>query len=231
MAITNSHLGSVASGTDATSYTTGSISPSANTFVYAFVENSRGSSPALPTLTSNAGLTLTWVQEETVTVGSRRLTLFRGRTGAAPGSGTVTADFGASTQTGGSIIIGQLTDLDSSGTNGSGAVLQSTPASGTGTTGSVTLSSFGSASNGVLAGFQHDANEATAPGSGFTETAGQDVTHAAPVTGLAVEWRADNDTSVDASWTTSALWLGIAVELVAAGAGAPVNTARFFALL
>ena len=59
MTIASSNLTVGGSGTDATSFTTASVTPSANALVLCAVENSVSGTPATPTLSGNG---LTWVQ-------------------------------------------------------------------------------------------------------------------------------------------------------------------------
>ena len=90
MAVTGAHLITNSSTSNATSYTTASMTPLANRLVLAFVLSAKTAapSPLVPTLTGNS---LTWVQVATVTfatvaTGLYRLTLFRGM-GASPTQG------------------------------------------------------------------------------------------------------------------------------------------------
>lgn len=111
--------------TDGTSFVTASITPTANRLVLACIINTKATTPDTPTLTGNG---ITWVQISTQTFSSvatptMRLTTFRGLV-AAPTAGAVTIDFAANTQTGALWSIGQWSDVNTSGTNGSGAVAQ-----------------------------------------------------------------------------------------------------------
>lgn len=96
MAITVSNLTTGASATDATSYATASVSPSANKLILLFVGNRRsGGSPTQPTVT---GASMTWTLVDSADGGNEvRTSIFRSLN-ASPGSGALTIDFGGVTQ-------------------------------------------------------------------------------------------------------------------------------------
>ena len=216
MAITQASLTGAANTVDASSFTTASITPTANRLVIAVIYNRSGiTDPAeTPTLSGNG---LTWVQITTTTAGNTRdrVTMFRAM-GASPSSGAVTIDFAGNTQNACHHSIFEFAGIDTSGTNGSGAVVQSATNSGTATSLTVTLAAFGSTDNGATSGFEHRANEATTPETNWTEI--HDVTEINPNSNLETQWRADNDTTASASWTTLANCGGIAIEIKAAAA-------------
>lgn len=222
MAVTAANLAAVSNSTNLSSYSTGSISPGANRLLIATVYNGVGSGTAnTPTLTGNG---LTWVQEETTvdfetggTDRDKRITSFRAM-GASPSAGAVTADFAGQTQSGCIIIVDEFDGVDTGGTNGSAAVVQSLSVGSLGSSassGAVTLAAFGSASNATYGALSHVVDETSTAGSGFTKLG--DVGHGAPTRSLVTEWKNSNDTSVDASWSTSAKWAGIALEIKASG--------------
>ena len=113
-------------------------------------------------------------------------------------------------------------NVDTTGTNGSGAVVQSAtngfvevPPVNNGRYVSVTLAAFASAANSTFAVFGGSTASATpTPGDGFT-------TLATPGVGsfeyaLITEYKAANDTVADASWSAPYdLWMGVAVEVAA----------------
>ena len=221
MVISASLLVAASDNVNASSYVTASITPPANQLILAFIgsDNETGSPGQVPTISGNG---LTYVQVATApyagTIG-KRITLFRAM-GASPSAGAVTIDFAGVVQNSGDWHIIAFDGVDTGGTNGSAAVVQSaTVAEGAAATSiTVTLAAFGSAENATFGCVAHRANEGTAPGTGFTELA--DTAHTADSTGHQSEWRVDNDTTVDASWVTSAVNAGIAVEIKAAAAAA-----------
>ena len=227
MAITAAALTGSNSTTDASSYNTASITPTADRLVLAAVLSKKASAPDTPTLSGNG---LTWVQVATVTfhtIGTPilRLTLFRAM-GASPSTGAVTIDFGGATQLSCAWSLVEFADIDTGGTNGSAAVVQSATNAADAVAAqallTVTLAAFGSAGNATYGAFgsSNVTTTETVVGSGFTQlhrTGGVD-----PRT-LLTEWRADNDTSVDAEndeASDTRDMAGIAVEIKAVSAGA-----------
>ncbi len=151
------------------SYATGSWTPVANRLYLAAVANSDAADAILPTLSGNG---LTWVQVATIQAPTSllfRITLFRAL-GASPSTGTTTADFAGDSQTGCAILIAEFTGIDTGGTNGSAAIVQSVtgfvdPSSAADP--SATLAAIASAGNAAYGVFVSGASF-TAPGSGFT---------------------------------------------------------------
>lgn len=214
MAITASVLTANVDPADATSFTTASISPTGNALLLAAVLNRRGAGATLPTCSGNG---LTWVEVTNHLLSSvRRLTVFRAL-GASPSAGAVTFDFGGNTQEVAMWSVSQFTGVVTTGTNGSGAIVQvPTPTTGTGTSGSVTLAALASANNMAWGAFHHTANQTKTVGSGFTILSNQ--SEGTGPLSLADEYQL-NVTTVDMSWVTSTAWAAIAVEIAAASGG------------
>lgn len=222
MAVAATNLTTVAANLQATNYTTGSVSPGSNNLELLGVYSISASLPNLPTITWNG---LTWVQIDTQVDSSnlRRMTLFRSM--GTPSSGTGTIDFAGQTQMGTCWSYIEYTGIDTSGTNGSGAIVQSAKnaSAGNATSLTVTLGAFGSSSNATAGFFGIPLNTASQPtaGSGFTRTgqANQGSTN----TSIGSEFNASNDTTVDmTSGAASIPWAGIAVEIKVA-ASAPTS--------
>jgi hypothetical protein len=111
------------STTDGTSIATSSVTPTGDALILAAVVSriASGENPVVPTASGNG---LTWVVVRTAAFGDlTRLTLFRAM-GASPSAGAITFDFGSETQTDFAWSVAEYTDVDTSGTNGSGAVRQ-----------------------------------------------------------------------------------------------------------
>lgn len=213
-AIYVSSLTSSSSTTDATSYATSSITPSANCLVLATVQSRIGSGtpPNTPTATGNG---LTWVTVNSVVpsnANNRKVTVLRAM-GSSPSSGAVTFDFNGQTQTHAVWSIAQFCGVDTSGTNGSGAIVQSSTAesSATGTTATVTLSSISDSSNATYGASVHFINNDTVPGSGYTEI--HDITVAENLTGFGTFWQVGTDNTVDSTWATSSHWGIVGLEI------------------
>lgn len=214
MAISLTALTSGASGTDGTSYTTASVSPSANGVVCVAVLVQRDW--ATPSTPSISGLSLSWTTEQNLYSGTgasayeSRVLLAYAPTGASPGSGTISISLGGTTHTACVWAVFELTGT----VDTSDPFVQSANAdSSSGTSGSATLSSFADATNGVALGIvSHQRNEGHTPGSGFTEL--QDVSGVSGGLGsLQVEYKTGEDTSVDASWGLTSRWIVLAAEI------------------
>lgn len=222
------------SGTAATSFTTASVTLAANCLGLLSVvsrEQFNFVATAIPTVTG-------WTQVTTFeydTGGSsrERITLFRRLSGSSA-TGTHTIDFGATSQQVArwSIVETDAT-VDTGGTNGADAVVQVVTNSATALAANtplvITLAAFGSTGNATFGcfGFEGDGGSnviVLSVGSGFTSLAnlsGGGILDA----GLLVEYRTDNDTSVDATNAIlSNLAGGIAIEIKAAASGDPTAT-------
>src|SRR6266446_3249919 len=121
-AVGATHLTTGGDGSKQVTYTTASITPGANQLILAWIMNWK---PAdTPTLSGNG---LTWVQVNTVAWNpvadpAYRITLFRAM-GAAPTSGSVSINFTKEQQSIAWSII-EFSGVDTSGANGSGAIVQ-----------------------------------------------------------------------------------------------------------
>jgi hypothetical protein len=142
--------------------------------------------------------------------------------GPSPSTGTVTVTLpGGTTSDVKAWSIVEFSGVDTSGTNGSGAIVQAVSVresnSGT-TTLSNTLAAFSSAANATYAcwGCSQDTGSAVTftPGSGFTTLHSVNNTYAKIFT----EWKAANDTTCDATTNLAVYGSGIALEIKAATA-------------
>lgn len=219
-------LTSGSSTVDASSYATASVTPTANSLVLVAVYSRQAVSTTTPTLTGNG---MTWVSVNSTLIGTgtnRRITVFRSLH-ASPSAGAITIDFAANTQTQCIWSVVEFADVDTSGTNGSGAIVQSgVAATDNATSLTVTLSAFSDANNMAYGAFNHNADEDTAPGSGFTEI--HDVHISENATGMFTEYKL-NDNTVDASWANAFAMQGaVAIEITAQAAAAPGVTGSSF---
>lgn len=232
MAITNNALTSGLSTTDANSYATASVTPTANRLVILCVRNRKAGGGDTPTATGNS---LTWVQMGTVLSGggTQRITFFRAMS-ATPTAGAITIDFGGVTQTACSWSVSEFDGVLTTGTDGADAVSQPTvcAAGQSGLTVVVTLAAFGHVNNGAFGFFFHPFDEVSVEGSGFTAIHNQSSSE--NNNNIFTEWRADNDTTVDATWATS---MGVneakalAVELVAEAASGNAARSMYYHLV
>lgn len=216
-AVVATELTTAANGSQQITYTTASITPGANRLILAWIFNSNNNPVGTPTLSGNG---LTWVQVNTVTwnpVASPdyRITLFRAM-GAAPTAGSVSITFPVNQRAAAWSII-EFSGVDTSGTDGSGAVLQNATGSddAAGPAGlTITLPSAIGSGNATAGGFGNNSNvPSISPGAGYT--AFSEVNTSNPNLDLRAEWRADGNTNVRATQTGAHPIAGIAVEIKA----------------
>ncbi len=199
-------------------YATASIAPGPNALItVAVLGHNSTSAPPSPAL-SGGGMSA-WTVVSSVTLDAvgaphKRLTIYRALS-ASPGSGPLTITWSASVSNC-QWIVSQWDNVDPSGTNGAGAVVQSGFASGDATNGlTVSLAAFADPGDVAYGAFAVNKNAlAVSAGSGFTEIA-QQPSAESPNADLQAEW-ATNDNTIDASWT-SLNAAGIGVEIKSAG--------------
>lgn len=214
-AITVTNLQTSGTTTDATSYNTGSFSPPANAVLLCSFQI--GVTSGSPTA-GVSGLGLTWVNVDNTTViaGGRTTYTYRTATGgSAPTPGAITITTGV---TANAFLwnVTQFEGVDLTGTNGSGAIVQSFNSRPTaGTSVSVAFSPAPTAGNVGYAVVGVAVAEAPAPGTGWASLGtGQTVTNL--VNGFTPMQADPPVTNVLASWTTSAQANVVGVEVKAA---------------
>jgi len=170
-------------------------------------------SATAPTVNSISGGGITWVRVDGYISGNHNCEVWRGlvTSGATTGKLTFTL---SGNPTNCAWSIEEVTGMDTSGTNGSGAIVQHAN-NGTTTTaasGSVALGSFADATNNVAFGafLHHTSETSTVDPDGYTALANL---AAGSNTGLLTEYKTGQDLSVDASWATSSGWSGVALEI------------------
>jgi len=214
--VTATNLETSGTGTDATSFDTGSISPTLGRLVLVSVSSvSTASAPVnIPTV-SGAGMTWTQVATALETENSyRRITLFRGV--SVGNSGALTLDFAGESQLRCGWSITEINNVDTGGTNGANAIVQSATAvqsdAGSYTGLTVTLGAFSSTNNATFGAVQQQTGGVITPGSGFTELGETSALDSIAVT--QTQWKNSNDTSVDWSWASGvSRATAIAIEL------------------
>lgn len=214
---------SLTAGTDAdgnSTATTASITPGANRLILLSVTSRTGitADPNQPTATGNS---LTWVVINSIVWDSdsssrKRTTLFRAM-GSSPTTGAISIAFGGQNQTNVIWGVDECTGMDTTGTNGSGAIVQSATGkdetSGGGTL-TITLGAFSGSGNATYGAFGGDYGvSGVTEGSGFTKIS-EDDSSSENMT----EFRPDNDTTVTAVEETDANFKigGVAIEIRAA---------------
>ncbi len=173
--------------TDGLTFTSASVSPGADRllllgFVY--------SQTTVADPTGIAGNGLTWVQVTTRSLSGtgpeRRLAIYRAM-GSSPSAGTIVATWAANITAAAWALV-ELTNVNTTGTNGSGAVVQSgsAAAAGTDTTQTVTLSAFEHANNVNVSFAAVTVGTGVTPDADFAELA--DTASTTPVNGIEAEW-------------------------------------------
>lgn len=153
---------------------------------------------------------LTWTKR----IGGLGRELWEGFTASGATTGVLTFTW-SGTNTGTWWSIDEFTGVDTT----TRIVQAPAQATGTGTSGSVTLAAFGDAVNNAAFGyFEHAVDELSTAEAGYTTLANISAA-LAPSDSLLTAYKVGEDTSVTASWTTSAAWRGHAVEIKAAAGG------------
>ena len=222
--ITQTLLTAGRSASNTRTYTTASISPAANALITVAVLMERPSGVRTPSLSGGGMSTWTLVSSvdfATTSSPDMRLMIFRAMS-ANPGSGTLTITFSSSPDNA-MWIVSQWDGVETGGTNGSAAIVQTGSQRSNGATNlTVSLAAFASANNvayGVVGVARN--GPTVSPGSGFTEISEQSSGEASD---LAVEW-ASNQPTVRASWGSSvgAAVLGVEIKAGAGSGGGGVS--------
>ena len=197
---------------------TASVSPTSNALQLLQINSKTGISvdPNQPTVTGNG---LTWVAinsivYDTTSSSRRRITLFRAL-GASPSSETIAIDFGGQNQTDVLWSLEEATGIDTSGTNGSGAIVQSaTNKDETITTATltVTLGAFSDINNATFGAFaNYGSPTGVTAGAGFTLLG--NIEDSLNALHSSDEWKTANDTGVDLTFDQNSQMGGIAIEI------------------
>ena len=208
-AISGATLTNGGDGTCNTGGTTASITPTANALVFACVTTEINAGTA-GTVTA-AGNNLTWVEVANVLSGDSlvRSTLLRAL-GPTPSAGTLVFTASAD-QVNCTWNVSEFTGINTSGTNGSGAIAQNATNTSAGTTTLVvTLAAFASTANATSGCFGVGTNDVMTVGAGFTELGTQ---MSCCGSRTLQEWKTANDTTVDVTTVGNSLFTGVAVEL------------------
>ncbi len=209
MAATGSSLGGT--GTQSTaSFTSFSFTASANALILLAIYSQRaGGGNNAPTV---SGDNLTWVQHDTQLLGNYRATLFRAM--GSPTTGGVTISFGGQTQDNITYEICQFTGVDTTGTNGSGAIVQENKNSQNTTATSLTVTNAAFASpNNVTYGSMMIAQQAAMTiDSNFTQFDQSSESNIASLMG----WSNANRTSFQCTWGSfNGVSIGFSAEIKA----------------
>jgi hypothetical protein len=122
-------------------------------------------------------------------------------------------------------VLLELSGMDTSGTNGDGAIAQAVSTKlNLASALTVPMAAFANPNNRPVAFFSHRVNEGTTPEPGYTEL--DDGGHAKPAHSSECEWNAVTpDTTPSASWGTASDAAAFAIEVRIAGSAPPPNQA------
>lgn len=224
--VTPSHITDGASATNGTAYTTASFAPAANALCLVTVLSIDGSSdPAAPTL-SGGGMT-TWTQVasqlfNTPSAARARITLFRALQ-ASPGAPAVLTITHGATMQACTWSVDQFASVDTGGSNGANAVVQSVSGSGTGQTANAALAALGDPDNIIYGGVAHVIQESVSPLSGATETADRNNGDATTPGNLETAW-AYRTEDISWGWATDSAYGFIGIEIKAPSGGLSAGT-------
>jgi trimeric autotransporter adhesin len=210
------------SDTDATSYTTASISPASSATIIAAIWTQGVDLPPEPTATGNG---LTWTKVDTQVGAAVRLTVFRA-SGASPTPGTVVFDFGGDTQQGSNWRIIEFQNANTATNDG---VVQFLGTSTTNDTATITLGAFSDTDNATI-GIWGSADSAGGglnftEGGGFTNGGQNSNTQNGTTMRVGFEYLLGNDTSVDVSVSAANdRMCGVAMEIADQLSGTTTST-------
>jgi galactose oxidase-like protein/invasin-like protein/Big-like domain-containing protein len=218
----------LASGNNAANqriYTTGAIAPAPNALITVAILMRRSSGALNPAI-SGGGMAA-WdavasADFDTQGTPTKRLVIFRALS-PSPGSGPITITFSSSVSNV-QWIVSQWSGVETGGTNGSGAIVQSGAGRSDGATSlAVSLGAFGAGADvayGVVGVAKN--GPTVSPGTGFTE---ETEVSSGESSALEAEWAANQNT-VGATWgsTTKAGMLALEIKAGNAGPVVPVAT-------
>ena len=189
----------------ANSFVTSSTSPSSDKLVLLFISNTTAGADTNPTVTGN-GMTWVRVLASNDSDGNGALSVFRAmNTTSTPSTGAITVTFSGS-QTRAAWTLSEFGNVDLTGTNGSGAVVQSSTLQiDTGSTSliaSTTLLAFASTNNAIYGQVYAEntgaGSTAIASFNGLTEITNQDLKSPASAIRMQDQWQA--------TATTTSVW-------------------------
>jgi hypothetical protein len=201
--------------TDATVYTTASVTLRAGVLYLISVMNSAANAAVISSIDSATGGYPTFTSRSTVQFNGtgNRVSIWS----AVPTqdwTGTLRINYGA-TQTAAGWGLTAHYHVDTATNDG---IVQNATGTGSSTTPLATLAAFGSANNATFGAFGNGGGSALTASTGYIELA--DTSPATPAGTLAAAFRPDNDTTVDGTWGASTPWGACAVEIKSLGIGA-----------
>lgn len=201
--------------TDATVYTTASVTLEAGVLYLMSVENSAASAGAVSSIDSATGGFPTFTSRSTTqfNTNANRVSIWSA-VPTADFTATLRINFGA-TQTGAVWSLNAFYHVDTASSDG---IVQNAVGTGSSVTPLATLAAFGSANNATFGAFgQNAAAGGAVESASYVELS--DTTAATPAQALQTDYRPDNDTTVSET-ITSTPWGACAVEIKSLGTGA-----------
>ena len=193
MAIAVTAISAVASTVNSATYAINSFTPVANRLYILAIESSHAANAVDPTITpSNTGLNYVKIVARpwsTSSANQSTLSIWRAMKPSGLTTGVDTIDFATIVQTGCTYSLIELTGIDTSGTDGSGAIVQSNSAfddTTTATAINVTLAALANANNIGYSAAGVNANITQTPG--HSETKIDDLGHTLPSYALQTQW-------------------------------------------
>ncbi len=216
-AIAVAQIAQSASTTTANSRATTAFTPVANRLYLMWVAQTFGSTPTTPTVACANGLTMVQVNTiafDTIAAPTTRFTLFRGMKSSGLSNGTCTMSFGQNATYNGYVIV-EFDGVDTSGTDGSGAVAQDVSGSAnSASAGGLSIALGAIAADSTTAGaFSNSINSTTSLAAGAGYTAGTGVANSGPNTSVRAEWNTAGSTTVNMTQSATSNIGGIAVEV------------------
>jgi hypothetical protein len=192
--------------TDATTYTTASVTLKAGRLYLLSFVNTAASAAVISDIAGGP----TWASRASTQYNSaaHRVSIWSG-VPTVDYTGTIVVSFGA-TQTSGRWSLNEFSGVDTATNDG---VVQGVVGTGSSTTPLATLAAFGSANNSTFGALANVADSTTTPGTNFRELSDLTTT-TTPGSFLQTQWYEGNDTTVDGTITSGA-WGACAVEIKA----------------
>lgn len=188
--------------------TTDTLAPQTNTLYLVSI-----SVPDSRTVSSVSGCGFTWTQVATVTQGAFTQAVYRGMKSSGLSTGTITVNLSGAVTHNAEIIIDEFVGADTSGTDGSGAIIQSaTNGSASATSLTVALSAFAGTSNFGFGAFLRAGTETPTPDNGYTGLAGESPGSGSSDTGIRTMYK-DSDADPKATKSGNAVWAGVGIEI------------------
>lgn len=207
MAITRTDKFSNQDSTNQQNFTTASLTATANKLYILGVLTYDGT--GLTVSVTGGGLTWDSIAQTTST-GGVRMSVFRALS-ASPGAGAALTIDAGGTVSGCAWDVQEFDGIDTSGSNGAGAIAQSKVNDNTGTSLTVTFDSAIGGSNAVYAALGHDIQQAGTPGGSYGTTNEQQlVTEGVTFNGI---YLLPGTTTPSVSWAGSTDNAGVAVEI------------------